>query len=134
MIVAAVFLVLGLGALALPIGSISRPGPGLWPLLTSVLGILVTTAAIVETFLTTSNDSQTHFDGIHWTRFFLFFVFTIAFLFIYPFTGFLVSAAILMILLLKFVADVGWKMSIVTALISSTSLYAIFTQLLNVRL
>lgn len=130
------FFALGLiGTLQLPLGTFSKPGPGLWPLIAVSIGATFNIIAIVECYTRrpdrNDGDEEGTIDTIKLT---LFFVLIAGFLIAYSYLGFLVSGIAMMLLMLKFVSRASWKTSIAVSVISTGGLYLVFSELLNVSL
>ncbi|WBL19494.1 tripartite tricarboxylate transporter TctB family protein [Citricoccus sp. NR2] len=135
-VIAALFVVTLLVGFDLGVGNFSAPGSGLWPVLASSGGLLVSIILLVMTVLGLNKvaPSSLLFSDVSWFRVGIFVCSMLAFLALYPMVGFVFAAIPVAFLLLKHAGQAPWISSIVTAVIAPLALYYIFSEILNVRI
>lgn len=111
------------------LGSLQDPGPGLWPLITSV-GILIPAAALV--FVDRREDYEA------WSRKSLRLVLALVVLVLYIpaflSAGFLISSLVLLIVWLRWFGNESWRWTLVVSAASSIGLFILLDVLLGVPL
>lgn len=111
------------------LGVPSSPGPGLWPFVVSLALTLAATVSLLSPKLGYKKPSQ---KGIKraGTVVLGMSLFAVA----YPYTGFVPSATVAILLVAKYTFDASWLASILTAIIGSVAIYSLFAMLLDVPL
>ncbi len=129
---AAAVVVLGVAALvgsaALGTGTASRPGPGTWPLLVSIV-LVVLGVALLLTSRRTSDAER--FSRASWLV--LAGIATmVGFVVVISVIGFEIPAALLCFVWLKFLGRESWRMSVITSLAVVVGFYLVFVAALAV--
>lgn len=129
----ALFGILGIALAALSIrigiGTITRPGPGLWPLIVSTILILFSVLALIAPKFGVAIPS--------WAgakRAGIIILSTAIFAFGYRYAGFIPMAAIAIILIARYSYDSRWPKSVITGSVGSLAIYFLFGELLSVPL
>lgn len=128
---AAVVLAIGafasLGAIQLEIGSLAAPGSGLWPFVVALVAIF---CGLVLLAVDSPDDYE------RWTRHSrkvgAAFVALGGFVLVFEYVGFIVAAAALLLVWLRFLANETWLQSTLLAVAGAVVIYVLFGQLLNV--
>ena len=119
----------------LGVGSWSTPGGGLWPAVISISGIALASISVI--YVVREQESfpavQELFDDVSWPQVLKFSLASAAFLVMYPAIGFIGSATLALVSLLRFVSGVRWVPAIITAIITVVAVFALFREVLGVR-
>lgn len=130
---AAAIVVLGVAALvgasSLGVGSASEPGPGTWPLLISVL-LVVLGVALLLLGARRSADAE-KFSSSSWLVL-AGLASMVGFVAVIEVIGFEIPAALLCFVWLRFLGREGWRMSIITSLVVVAGFYLVFVAALGV--
>ena len=132
-----VFLVAGIaiaaGSLKLPVGSLSDPGPGLFPLITGILTALVAGAIFVVALLSASGPLGGDKGLWHAKP-----VITVAIMLCYAFAlewlGFLTVTLVALFVLFKAIGNLSFKASLGGAALAAGVAYLVFALWLKVQL
>lgn len=116
------------GSLALGVGSASRPGPGTWPLLVSVVlvvlgGVLLATARRTEDAERFSPTSLLVLAGL---------ATMVGFVAVIEVVGFEIPAALLCLAWLRLLGRESWRTSVITSLAVVVAFYLVFVAALAV--
>ncbi|MEV7649042.1 tripartite tricarboxylate transporter TctB family protein [Arthrobacter sp. NPDC089319] len=134
MLSAVIPLLLGIGmiafALQLPLGSVSTPGPGLWPLICGS-GVVLSSGALLF-----------HARRIEHPERFTWNVWSVgaglaslaAFTLLMPFAGFEIPLFLLFFVWLKFLGGESWRLSGTVALAATIVVYALFILVLKLQI
>lgn len=135
MVIIATFAAGLIGALSLEIGTLSKPGSGLWPAMCSVGGLGLTLAvAMIQSTRRIDEPSDELEEEHNWSKVLLFTIIGILFYVVYPYTGFLIASVPMTAVLLRFFGKSGWITTAVVAVVVPLSVYFVFSELLKVRL
>lgn len=118
-----------IAALQLPIGNLHRPGPGLWPI---IIASVTTVLGIVEILVAKEDEENFTWSGI--TRAAILVATLLIYPVLYPFIGFLIPAALIIVIMMVVLYDQSWTRSLIVAVLTSGSVYFVFAELLDVRL
>lgn len=113
----------------LPLGTATRPGPGLWPLL---CGLLTVGAAVLAWRTPPAEGEQRFSRQSVWPL--LAAVSLVGFTVAMPLVGFEVALAVLLAVWLKLLGGEGWVLSVAVALSSTAALYLLFVTALGVQI
>lgn len=116
-------------SLPLTLGSLSRPGPGLWPLF---IASLTAVLAILTGFHARKNEE--YFDRKGLLRVGYLLVALVAFPYLFDVIGFAAPSILLIVFMMRFLSKEPWVKSIAVAVITTGITYVLFGVLLNVRL
>lgn len=129
LLVLAFSMIVAVGSLGLPIGTLGNPSPGFWPL---VVGCLTAVFAIIEFFV--GKDETEGFTG-RGVRRTLIMVCTLLLVPIgYQFVGFLVPTFMMILIMMVALSRQKLGLSLLVGAIVSTTGYYVFAELLQVRL
>lgn len=112
------------------LGSLSEPGPGLWPFVVSVAitlmsaGLLVTGRGLADAEAFTRSSWLPVIGGITF----------IAFGFLMPVIGFEIPALVLSVIWLRFLGGESWRSTVVTSVVTVTVFYLLFLYGLRIPL
>jgi putative tricarboxylic transport membrane protein len=125
-----------LTCLTYPIGSLSSPGAGLFPLLGSVILMILAVIMIVQTFLKKdlAESSPDRFFSSKEApqRILTCFIALLAFRYLLPVIGFSPTTFVFILIASRFLGNYNWKVSLFFSLITSISVYYFFQVLLHV--
>lgn len=135
-----IFFLLGLGiclkSLTYPMGSLSGPGAGLFPLLSSIIVMGLSGLMTAQTFLKkdTGEASKARFFPSKETptRIFIAFMALLGFRYLLPIIGFGISTFIFIFFLVKFVGHFSWKVSIFFSVLAGLVAYYLFQVFLKI--
>ena len=122
---AAVFL----QSLSYPIGTFRTPGAGLFPLIASIILIVLSAALIIQALLPKGRAiAPVPFfpETGAFRRIALGFVAMIGYRYLLPVIGFGPSTGIFMLFLIKFLGGYGWKISLFYSAVSAVAFYYLF--------
>lgn len=129
---AAAIVVLGIAALvgasALGVGSASQPGPGLWPLLISVLLVVLGVALLLGARRTADAEKFSRSSWLVLAGL----ASMVGFVAVIGVIGFEIPAALLCFVWLRFLGRESWRMSIITSLVVVAGFYLVFVAALGV--
>ncbi|SNR23774.1 tripartite tricarboxylate transporter TctB family protein [Blastococcus mobilis] len=132
LVVAAVVVILGaaalLGSMSLGAGSAGNPGPGTWPMIISVV-LVVLGIGLVVTARSTSDAER--FSGSTWLVL-AGLATMVVFVALISVIGFEIPAALLAFVWLRFLGRESWRSSIVTSLCVVVAFYVVFVAALSV--
>lgn len=128
-LILSVSLVFLFAALPLQFGSISRPGPGFWPLVVSSLTAVL---AIIAAFFPRQGEED--FDRWGSQRATSLLIALIAFPFLFGILGFVIPSILLIVFMMRVLSQEPWRRSAIVAVITTSVAYGIFALLLDVRL
>jgi putative tricarboxylic transport membrane protein len=117
-----------IGASSLGIGGASQPGPGLWPLVVSVLLVVLGVALLLGA--RRSSDAEKFSRGSWLVLAGL--ASMVGFVAVIEVIGFEIPAALLSFVWLRFLGREGWRMSIITSLVVVAGFYLVFVAALGV--
>ena len=124
--------VLGVGTLIgsaeLGIGTASKPGPGTWPMLVSIVTILLGVGLLVVARRSHDGERFAKASGLVLVGLVTMIVFVVAL----PIIGFEIPAALLCLVWLRFLGREGWRLSIILSLALVAAFYLIFVGALSV--
>lgn len=129
LILLAVSLCFIIAASQLEFGSLSRPGPALWP-----LTIAVITGALSLTSSVLPRHDEELFSGRGMLRVCSLFAAMLCFPLLFEYLGFVVPAALLILFMMRVLSKQSWLRSVIVAVVTTTVSYVLFGVLLNVRL
>lgn len=117
----------GWASLQLPLGTLTRPGPGLWPLVVSV-GLVASSALVLagrdgehEPFTADSMPIAYALGGL------------VLFVVLFSMFGFVLPAALLLAGWLRFISRESWAVTAAVTLSAVTIFYVLFALLLDVH-
>ena len=129
----AVLFFFGLGiflkSLTYPIGSFRQPDGGLFPLLASIILILLSAILIIQAFLKKTGEgfSKPFFPGKEAPkRIFGGFLALVGFRCLLPVIGFACSTSLFILLLAKFLGNYSWKVSLLFSILTALIAYYLF--------
>jgi hypothetical protein len=127
-------ILIGVGALRLPLGEPQNPGPGFLPLSVGSLMVLLAFALLLRS-LRKGEDSKTHRAAQPESLQKLIGTFLAILLYVPGFSrlGFIPATIPLMVFLFKYIGEMGWKISLAGGILISLSLYFIFKVWLQVQ-
>ncbi|GGH66300.1 tripartite tricarboxylate transporter TctB family protein [Rothia aerolata] len=123
-----VFIALAVYAFNLAVGSFSKPGPGLWILTASVLALLAWPFALK------AKEEYERFNRERVDKMLFMLAGLVAFVVLYPFTGFLVAGFISMLIITRFSARESWKVSLILSVLTPVVVYLVFVVAFQVGL
>ena len=133
-IAAAVALVVGLlaawAAMGMRVGTLTDPGPGLWPLVASIAMVLASVALLVRPGSATEADPFTRASLIVLVGA----VSLLAYSWLFERIGFEIPTALLLLLWLKVIGRESWMSSIIITVVSTAVFYLLFVTGLGVSL
>ena len=120
------FLVFFISALSLPFGVLSEPGAGLWPTVISTLGLVFAVLLFIfgKDIPVLARDQR----GI---RLALYLAAIVLYAPLYSLLGFIPASIIVLFVLIKIAGEFGWLLSILTSIIGSVAVYALFAMALS---
>lgn len=110
-------------------GSLSRPGPGLWPI---SIGSITGTLALISALLPWKGEE--HFRLHEVMRAGALLVAFLLFPTIFEYVGFAVPALLLITFMMKFLSRESWTKSAIVAVTTTGVAYVLFGEMLSVRL
>jgi putative tricarboxylic transport membrane protein len=129
----AILFFFGLGiflkSLTYPIGSLKQPDGGMFPLLASIILILLSAILILQAFLKKAEEgfSKPFFLGKEAPkRIFWGFLALVGFRCLFPVIGFACSTFLLIFFLAKFLGNYSWKVSLVFSILTALIAYYLF--------
>ncbi|WP_120004054.1 tripartite tricarboxylate transporter TctB family protein [Nesterenkonia muleiensis] len=137
LVLAIIFAIALWSGYALGTGTFASPGTGLWPVLASSAGVVLSLLVLIHHTLSGKEKvipSNELFSDVSWRKVLVFSASVTAFLILYSLIGFLLSATLLIFVLLKYAFEARWALSIIMSIVAPLLLYVIFTELLSVRL
>lgn len=117
-----------IGASSLGTGTASQPGPGLWPLVISVLLVVLGVALLLGALRTADAEK---FSRSAWLVL-AGLATMVGFVAVIEMIGFEIPAALLCFVWLRFLGREGWRMSIITSLVVVAGFYLVFVAALRV--
>jgi putative tricarboxylic transport membrane protein len=117
-----------LGSLALGVGSARTPGTGTWPLLVSIVLVVLGLGLLALTGRTRDAERFTRASWLVLAGL----ATMVAFVAVVGVIGFEIPAALLMFVWLKFLGGEAWRTSIITSLATVVAFYVVFVGLLAV--
>lgn len=112
----------------LPVGSVSTPGPGFFPLLLSVVLFILAVCVVGSSIAIFGPPRTIHFEnGTYYALSTFCAVCAVAI--VIEQLGFMICTTALMIILLRWISRTSWPVSVLTAMGSVSIVYAIFTKL-----
>lgn len=128
-VILATFLTFLLASARLETGTLNQPGPGLWPQAISIIGIGLSLHITVFGYdVPILGKKGTLRDVLVITANLLLLPY------VYLVAGFIVSAALSILVMVKFVGRHGWLTSVATAVLGSVLIYLLFAQGLGLSL
>ncbi|MBO0678579.1 tripartite tricarboxylate transporter TctB family protein [Mycolicibacterium sp. S2-37] len=123
---------IGGGALALSygLGSLSEPGPGLWPFIVSVVIAAMSAVLLVAGRHLSDSEAFTRSSLLAVAGIVTF----VAFGFLLPVTGFEIPALALCVIWLKFLGGESWRNTIVISVVTVAVFYLLFLYALRIPL
>lgn len=121
-------------ALAFPLGTTARPGPGYFPVVVGVFLCVVAAVFLLASFRRAAGVLITATTDAARIRVGAMAVGLIGFVLLLPWTGYPAVAFGFVALLLKRLGGAGWRTTLVTALASAAGSYYLFAKLLEVPL
>jgi hypothetical protein len=117
------------GSLALDVGSLNDPGPGLWPLIVSCLTVLGSLALLLpsaaddmEPFTRETRAVAAAVAGM------------IGYAALFPIVGFTLPAFALLVFWIRVLGDEPWPLTIAVSATAATAIFGLFALALNVPL
>jgi hypothetical protein len=126
----AVGIAAAIGSVALGVGTAGAPGPGTWPLLVSVVMVVLTAVLALRARHT---DDAERFTRSSWQVLFALAT-MVGFVAVIGTIGFEIPAALLMLAWLRFLGRESWRVSILTSVAAVGAFYLIFVAALSVRI
>jgi len=121
-----------------PLGSLHSPGPGLFPLLASILLIAFSAFVVIHPFLKRSESASSKapfFPGKEAPgRILLAFISLVAYRYMLSFIGFGPCTFVFFLLLVKLLGHYGWKVSLVFSFLAALGAYYLFQVWLEVQM
>ena len=112
----------------LPVGSVSMPGPGFFPLLLSVVLFVLAVCVVGSSVAIFGPPRTIQFENSTYHALFTFGA-VCAVAIVIEQLGFMICTTALMIILLRWISRLSWRISVLTAMGSVSIVYAIFTKL-----
>lgn len=116
-------------SLPLELGSVSRPGPGLWPLFIASLSAALAIATMFH-----ARRSEENFDIPGLLRVSYLLVALIAYPYLFDLVGFVIPSVLIIVFMMRFLSKEPWAKSLMVAVITTGVAYILFGVLLDVRL
>jgi putative tricarboxylic transport membrane protein len=130
-VIGVVFLV---ESLRLGLGSVRRPGPGLLPLYTGVALSLVSAFSLVRCFLAAKHGKgEEKFFGQAIINVVIILIGLVAYVFLLPWLGYLLSTFMLLMFLFRAGGFRKWGLISLSALVTTSVTYLVFSSWLNLR-
>lgn len=120
------FLVFLISALTLPFGELSSPGAGLWPTVISILGLVFAILLFIfgKDIPVLARDQRGFRLGLYLAAIVLYAP-------LYSLVGFIPASIIVLFVLIKVAGEFSWLLSILTSVIGSVAVYALFAVALS---
>lgn len=120
----------GMLSFAYGLGSLSEPGPGLWPLVVSAVIAVLSAVLLVAGRGLTDSEAFTRSSLLAIAGMVSF----VAFGLLLPLTGFEIPALALCVIWLKFLGGEGWRNTVVISVVTVTAFYLLFLYGLRIPL
>ncbi len=118
----------------LDVGGLHTPGPGFLPFYAAILLGVLALISLIQTLKKTEGPATEIWGGVRWFKL----VFMLAALFIYVLLlnllGFVLATFLLLLVLFRVIEPYGWKMVLISSLLTITGTYFFFVVLLESRL
>lgn len=118
----------------LDVGGLHTPGPGFLPFYAAILLGVLALISLIQTLKKTEGPATGIWGGVRWFKL----VFMLASLFIYVLLlnllGFVLATFLLLLVLFRVIEPYGWKMVLISSLLTITGTYFFFVVLLESRL
>jgi len=121
-----------IGAIRLPFGSINEPGPGFFPSIVGVIGLILSTFLLGESIKSKKGSRYAEKENI--THLFLYMGSLIGLVIFFKWIGSLFGVFLLVLLLMKTSRVPGWKLPVVISLITALGIHLVFGYWLKVSL
>lgn len=125
--------VIGIESLRLEVGSLSQPGPGLFPLGCGLTILVLGLCAFAQTFTQTGPTESIWADVTEWGNVALIPASLIAYAFLIDVLGFSLTTFSWMGFILRVIGKLGWKATAVTALAATIGAWVLFEYYLGIR-
>ncbi len=130
-VIGAVFLI---ESLRLGLGSVRRPGPGLLPLYTGVALSLVSAISLIRCFLAAKQErDEEEFFGRSILNVVIILAGLVAYVFLLPWLGYLLSTFMLLMFLFRAGGFRKWSLILLSASVTTSATYLVFSSWLNLR-
>lgn len=120
------FLTFLISALTLPFGQLSNPGAGLWPTVISILGLVFAVLLFIY-----GKDIPVLARDQRGLRLALYLAAIVLYAPLYSLVGFIPASIIVLFVLIKIAGEFSWLTSILTSVIGSVVVYALFAMALS---
>lgn len=139
MVVGLVFLLLAIGylmvAFDMPTGSLSRPGPGMFPIWVGVITAISAFAVVVEAMAGKSESGPLELpEGTARRSAIIFMATLVGFILVLPWFGQYISSVVYVIVFLRLVGQLSWIRSVLIGTAIGAGLTYAFTELLGLPL
>ena len=136
------WLVIGLGlsiwtVTSYEIGSLTQPGTGYLPLALGIILVLLSLILLIGRMKIASGAKRASVPGFHsegWKRVAYTVLVLVMAAFFFEWVGYLLTFFLLIVLLMKGVAQQSWRRILLTALLTTAGVYIVFVLLLEVQL
>ncbi len=121
-------------SLRLGLGSIRRPGPGLLPLYTGVALSLVASFSLIRCFLAAKGEKDKEkFFGQSVGNVVIILIGLVAYVFLLPWLGYLISTFMLLMFLFRAGGFRKWGLILLLAFVATSATHLVFSSWLNLR-
>jgi putative tricarboxylic transport membrane protein len=121
-------------SLRLGLGSVRRPGPGLLPLYTGVALGLVASFSLIRCFLAAKGEKDKEkFFGQSIGNVVIILIGLVAYVFLLPWLGYLISTFMLLMFLFRAGGFRKWGLILLSAFVTTSATYLVFSSWLNLR-
>lgn len=118
---AAVFAVCLISSVTLPFGHLSFPGPGLWPVLLTTVGLVASLILFLR-----GRDIPVLAEDQSGRRLLMYLACIVLYAPLYSLIGFVPASALVLVVLVRFAGGFGWTATVTAALAGPALVYAVF--------
>jgi putative tricarboxylic transport membrane protein len=118
----------------LDVGGLHTPGPGFLPFYSAILLGVLALISLIQTLKETEGPATGIWGGVRWFKLVFMLVSLFIYVLLFNLLGFVLATFLLLLVLFRVIEPYGWKMVLISSLLTITGTYFFFVVLLESRL
>ena len=119
---------------SLKVGGLHSPGPGFLPFYTSILLGILALISLMQTLKVAEGPASEIWGGVQWLKLGLMLASLFLYILLFSYLGFILATFLLLLVLFRVVEPYGWKMVLISSVLTIAGTYFFFVVLLESRL
>lgn len=119
---------------SLKVGGLHTPGPGFLPFYTAILLGVLALISLVQTWRVAKGPASEIWGSVRWFKLGLMLASLFVYILLFSYLGFILATFLLLLVLFRVIEPYGWKMVLISSVLTIAGTYFFFVVLLESRL